>query len=193
MRLRYWLTAPTVGEMLISLSLRTMIRRVLRWPMSLSASSEIPLIRAASPTTTATCSGPSRRSRASASPSATERPVPAWPPSMTSCSLSSRRGNPPSPPSWRSVSKRSCRPVSSLCAYAWCPVSQTMRSVGLVSTRCSATVSSTTPSELPRWPPVTATVSMMVERSSWHSTRASAWLMPSRSSGPWISRSVVMG
>ena len=56
MRLRYWLTAPTVGEMLISLSLSRMIMRVLRWPMSLRASSESPLMSAASPTTTAICS-----------------------------------------------------------------------------------------------------------------------------------------
>ena len=116
MRLRYWLTAPTVGEMLISLSFSTMIRRVRRWPMSLSASSDSPLMSAASPTTTATCSVPPRRSRASASPSAMEIPVPACPPSMTSCSLSLRRGKPPTPPSWRSVSKRSRRPVRSLCA-----------------------------------------------------------------------------
>ena len=34
--------APTVGEMLISLSLSTMSMRVPRWPMSLSASSERP-------------------------------------------------------------------------------------------------------------------------------------------------------
>ncbi len=85
MRLRYWLTAPTVGEMLISLSLSTMTMRVLRWPMSLSASSDRPLMRAASPTTTAMCSRPPRRSRARARPSAMDRPVPAWPPSMTSC------------------------------------------------------------------------------------------------------------
>ena len=59
--------------------------RVWRWPRSFSASSERPLMRAASPTTTATRSVPPRSSRASARPSAMERPVPAWPPSKTSC------------------------------------------------------------------------------------------------------------
>ena len=53
--------------------------------MSLSASSDRPLISAASPTTTAIRSRPWRRSRASARPSAIDRPVPAWPPSNTSC------------------------------------------------------------------------------------------------------------
>ena len=44
-------------------------------------------------------------SRARARPSAMDRPVPAWPPSNMSCGLSLRRGNPPMPPSWRSVPK----------------------------------------------------------------------------------------
>ena len=56
-----------------------------------------------------------RSDGASASPSATDRPVPACPPSNTSCSDSLRRGKPPTPSSWRSVSKRPRRPVSSLC------------------------------------------------------------------------------
>ena len=58
---------------------------------------------AASPTTTAMRSSLPRTSRASARPSAMEMPVPAWPPSNTSCGLSVRRGKPPMPPSWRSV------------------------------------------------------------------------------------------
>ena len=49
---------------------------VWRWPMSLSASSDSPLISAASPTTTAMRSRPWRRSRASARPSAIDRPGP---------------------------------------------------------------------------------------------------------------------
>ena len=130
MRDRYWLIAPTVGEMLISLSLSTMSIRVLRWPMSFRASRLMPVISAASPTTTTTFSFVPRRSRVSANPSAMESPVPAWPPSKMSCSLSERRGNPPMPPSWRSVPKLSSRPVSSLCVYAWWPVSQTSLSVG---------------------------------------------------------------
>ena len=72
--LRYFENAPTVGLIDISLSLTTMSICVWRWPMSLSASSERPLISAASPTTTAIRSSPWRRSRASASPSAIERP-----------------------------------------------------------------------------------------------------------------------
>ena len=62
--------------------------------MSLSASSDSPLMSAASPTTTAIRSSPWRRSRASASPSAIDRPVPACPPSNTSCADSDRRGKP---------------------------------------------------------------------------------------------------
>ena len=44
-----------------------------------------------------------------------DSPVPAWPPSKTSCSDSLRRGKPPTPSSWRSVPNRSNRPVRSLC------------------------------------------------------------------------------
>ena len=82
---RYVENAPTVGLIDISLSLRTISICVWRWPMSLSASSDSPLISAASPTTTAMRSSPWRRSRASASPSAIDSPVPACPPSKTSC------------------------------------------------------------------------------------------------------------
>ncbi len=62
--------------------------RVLRWPMSFSASRLMPVISAASPTTTTTFSFVPRTSRVSARPSAIESPVPACPPSKTSCSLS---------------------------------------------------------------------------------------------------------
>ena len=51
---KYLDSAPTVGLIDISLSLTTISICVWRWPMSLSASSERPLINAASPTTTAT-------------------------------------------------------------------------------------------------------------------------------------------
>ena len=57
-------------------------------------------------------------------------------------------------------------PVSSLWAYAWWPVSHTIRSRGDSSSRWSASVISTTPSDEPRWPPVAATVRMIVSRSS---------------------------
>jgi len=104
---RYLESAPTDLLIDISLSLRTMRSWVWRCPMSLRASRERPLIRAASPTTTAIRAIPGRMSRAVASPAAIERPVPACPPSKTSCSLSERRGKPPTPPSWRRVPKRS--------------------------------------------------------------------------------------
>ena len=72
----------------ISLSFSTISIGVRRWPMSLSASRLRPAISAASPTTTAIRSPLRRMSRAAARPSAIERPVPACPPSKTSCSLS---------------------------------------------------------------------------------------------------------
>ena len=158
--------------------------RVWRWPMSLSASSDRPLMSAASPTTTTICSIPWRRSRAVASPSAIESPVPAWPPSNTSCGDSVRRGNPPTPSIWRSDPKRSSRPVRSLCGYAWWPVSQTILSRGESRRRWRAIVSSTTPSELPRWPPVRATVETIVWRSSAASSVSWASVRPRRSAGP---------
>src|SRR3954451_7331505 len=76
---------------------------------------------------------------------------------MTSCSLSSRDGYPLSPPACRSDPNWPARPVSILCTYAWCPVSQSRTSCGEENTRCSAMVSSTTPRFGPRWPPVRAT------------------------------------
>src|SRR3972149_4074792 len=106
MRERYVLKAPTDGEMLISLSLSTMSSRRPRWPMSLRASIESPVMTAASPTTTAIRSAVPLPSRAMASPSPMERPVPACPPSKTSCGLSERRGEPPMPPRWGSGPQR---------------------------------------------------------------------------------------
>ena len=84
--LRYFERPPTVGLIDISLSLRTIRSWVLRWPMSLRASRLRPLVIAASPTTTAIRSVPWRRSRAVARPCPIDSPVPAWPPSKTSCS-----------------------------------------------------------------------------------------------------------
>ena len=112
---------PTDGLMLISLSLRMISIGCLALPRWLSASIVSPAPIAASPTQTAIrCrragSVLGRRSRAAARPTPTDTPVPAWPPSKTSCSLSPRRGKPPTPPTWRSVSNRSQRPVSSLWA-----------------------------------------------------------------------------
>src|SRR3954469_25215830 len=54
------------------------------------------------------------------------------------------------------------------------------------------TESSTTPSELPRWPPVFATVSMMVVRISEHSWTSSRWSSRLRSCGPFSDESRVM-
>ncbi len=56
--------------------------------------------------------------------------------------------------------------MSSLWAYAWCPVSHTIRSRGESITRCSASVISTAPSELARCPPVAWTVRIIFSRSS---------------------------
>ena len=141
------------------------------WPRWLSASIVSPEPMAASPTQTAIrCrragSAAGRTSRAAARPTPMLTPVPACPPSKTSCSLSDRRGKPPMPSIWRSVSNRSHRFVSSLCAYAWCPVSHTIRSRGESITRCSASVISTAPSELARCPPVWWTVRIIFSRSS---------------------------
>src|SRR3990172_10850083 len=61
-----------------------------------------------------------------------------------------------------------------------------MRSVGLSRSRWRATVSSTTPSELPRWPPVLATVSMIAVRISAQSWTSSTSLRRLRSAGPEI-------
>jgi len=65
---KYWLKAPTVGLIDMALSLRTISSCVWRWPMSLRASRESPLMSAASPTTTAIRSMEWRMSRAVASP-----------------------------------------------------------------------------------------------------------------------------
>ena len=75
--------------------------------------------------------------------------------SRTGLSKQTRAARAPEmPPYWRMVPILSRRPVSILCTYAWWPTSQRKRSAGQSNTWCSATVSSTTPSELPRWPPV---------------------------------------
>ena len=106
MRLRYWLTAPDRGRdahlVVVEhddharLALADVVERLQREAAHERRVTHHDGDRARSPP---------RRSRASARPSAMERPVPAWPPSMTSCTLSVRRGKPPMPPSWRSVPK----------------------------------------------------------------------------------------
>src|SRR3990172_2492329 len=61
-----------------------------------------------------------------------------------------------------------------------------MLSVGLSRSRWRATVSSTSPSGLPRWPPVLATVSMIAVRISAQSWTSSTSLRRLRSAGPEI-------
>ena len=71
---------------------------------------------------------------ASANPIAADTEVLLCPAPKQSYSLSSRLGKPPIPPSQRSVPKAFLRPVSSLCAYAWCPTSKTNLSSGVSKT-----------------------------------------------------------
>ena len=66
-----------------------------------------------------------------------------------------QRGDQPEmPPVWRMVGISRRRPVSILCTYAWWPTSYTILSSGAPKTCSSAVVSSTTPSDEPRCPPV---------------------------------------
>ena len=84
--------------------------------MWFSASMESPVAIEASPMTATTrCASP-RASRACASPSASEQAVPAWPVVKWSCALSYLLQKPISPPRFRSRSKVSRRPVTSLWA-----------------------------------------------------------------------------
>src|SRR6267378_6606483 len=105
---------------------------------------------------------------------------------MKSCSLSVRFGYPLMPPSFRSLANPSRGRVSSLWTYAWWPVSQRRRSLGLSNTRWSARVSSTTPRLGPRWPPVLETVATRNWRISSARARNSESLMERRSAGLMI-------
>ena len=154
---RYFDSAPTVGLMLISLSLST----ISSWRLAVAdvverlerqARHAAPRRRRRPRSARSACRG--RRAPARG-PRAIDRPVPGVAAvEHVVRATRVRRGKPPMPSIWRSVSKRSSRPVSSLWAYAWWPVSHTIRSRGDSSSRWSASVSSTTPSERPRWPPV---------------------------------------
>src|SRR6266567_5192059 len=94
------------------------------------------------------------------------------------------------PPAWRSCGKAAARPVTSLCTYAWWPVSQTIASVGLSNTLWSAKVSSTTPRFGERWPPVREVCSTRNARTSPASWFSWVWLRALRSAGEWIASSM---
>ncbi len=103
--------APTFGEMDIELSLSTTRRSVPSSPAWFMASYARPPVSAPSPMTAMTLWDSPFRSRALAKPNAEEIDVEACAVPNGSYSLSTRRGKPESPPSCRSVSKRSFRPV----------------------------------------------------------------------------------
>ena len=131
-----------------------------------SASKLVPFESAASPTTATTHSSPPRAVRAAARPSATEIATPACPATAASARDSAGLGKPEIPPSFRSVLKRSARPVRIFHAYAWWPTSQTMRSFSGSKVSASASASSTAPSDDARCPPFLDTASRMRVRMS---------------------------
>ena len=120
-RARYLLSAPTGGEIDMSLSFSTTSRSMSGvTPALFSASKAMPAVIAPSPIT-ATCRrrlgplfSPLLR-EAHAIPSAAEIEVDEWAVPKVSYSLSLRRGNPDTPPCWRSVDMPARRPVRILC------------------------------------------------------------------------------
>ena len=78
------MSAPTLREMDISLSLRMTTIGVCACPMWLSASNAMPPESAASPISATTLLSPPERSRAFARPSATDSESEAWPEGCTS-------------------------------------------------------------------------------------------------------------
>jgi hypothetical protein len=107
--------APTVRPIDCSLSFRMISRSRSRWPALFSASSDMPDTMLASPTTATDLRFSPLSASPRQAPSAIEIAVPAWPEIIRSYGDSSLCGNPERPPFWRSVWKRSKRPVSSLC------------------------------------------------------------------------------
>ena len=188
---RYLCSAPTLGEMDISLSFRMTMRSRSVSPALFSASYGSPHVMLPSPMTAMTSKSCPCRSRAAATPTAAEMLVPACPAPNTSYSLSSRRRNPLSPWRLRMLSIRSLRPVRILCGYAWCPTSQMSWSRGVSKARCRATVSSTVPRLEPKWAPLCRdTTSMMRSRTSVHSCSSCASERARTSSGVFtVSRS----
>ena len=87
--------------------------------------------------------------------------------------------------------KSSRRPVTSLWVYIWFVVSQTRLSLGLSNTRCSASVSSTTPRLEARCPPRSLMTEMMVSRASRATWATSSRDRDFRSAG-WSTRSSIL-
>ena len=179
--------APTVGEMLISLSLSTMSSRVPRWPMSLSASNERPVMSAASPTTTAIRSWRAahvaRQGEALADGDArcrrgrrrTRR-------GGSRCAAGSRPCRP-------SGAASGSRPGGRSAACGRTPGGRCPTRCGRSGCRAADAARPSAPrrpSELPRWPPVSATVLMMVWRISSHSCGSCSSESACRSWGPRI-------
>jgi hypothetical protein len=104
---------PTLGEMLIPLSLRIRMTSRSEWPALFNPSYTRPQVSAPSPTTATTLFLSPLRSRAVAMPSAADIAVPACPAPKWSCGLSSRFRKPETPPLVRSVGNASLRPVRS--------------------------------------------------------------------------------
>src|SRR2546421_703483 len=96
---------------------------------------------------------------------------------MMSCSDSPIEQNGARPPYWRIVSRRSRRPVSTLCGYAWWPTSQRILSRGESSRLWSATASSQVPRLAPKCPPISPITSMTSSRTSWAICCSSASLV----------------
>jgi hypothetical protein len=109
-------SAPTLGEIDISLSFRTTMKLRWRYPAWFSPSKATPPVRAPSPTTDTTLPSWPRWRLPSTMPTPAETAVEACPTPKASCSDSSRSGKPASPPSVRMVWNRSRRPVRSLWA-----------------------------------------------------------------------------
>ena len=118
----------------ILLSFKTMITRSRFSPMSLIASKASPPVSAPSPMSATTWYFSPFKSRARANPTAADSDVLLCPTVNASYGLSSGLGKPDRPPFKRMVSKRSRRPVTILCVYAWCPTSKTILSVGASNT-----------------------------------------------------------
>ena len=116
----------------MSLSFRMTSRFVGSEPAWFRASNAIPAVIAPSPITATTRRSSPSRSAPTAIPSAALIEVLECPTPKVSYSLSERAGNGASPPGCLMVWSWSRRPVSTLCGYAWCPTSHTIRSRGRV-------------------------------------------------------------
>ncbi len=118
-RARCLFSAPTGGLIDMSLSFSTTSMSAstpaCATPALFSASKAMPALIAPSPMTATTRRSSSFSLAASAMPSAAEIEVEECPVPKVSYSLSSRRGKPAMPPSWRRLCMRSRRPVSTLC------------------------------------------------------------------------------